>query len=160
MDGLEKVLKALSMVLILGFTVMTLIQVISRYVFGHPIWWGEQFCRYLFVWMIMLYMPVIVRHNRNLGFDVVVKLLPKKAQDLLWLFCEILIGAFGAYYCWHSIDLCIRFGHKFMEGLRVPAPVMYGSQVVGAAALTLFSIELVVKHIIDIAHGRLEGENT
>ena len=122
-DGLERVIKAVCSVLVVGFTGMTLIQVIARYVLSAPIWWSEQFCRYLFIWMLMLYAPVIIRHGQNLGFDLFVKRLPKKAQDILLLVCEILIGAFGGCYAFYSIQLCEKFANKIMEGIRLPAPV-------------------------------------
>ena len=80
-DALEKGIKVICGVLATGFTIMTLISVIARYVLNAPIWWSEQFCRYLFVWMLMLYAPIIVRHNKNLGFDLVVSKLPKIVQE-------------------------------------------------------------------------------
>ena len=95
-DAVENVIKAVCCSLVCGFTVMTLISVIARYVLHAPIWWSEQFCRYLFIWMLMMYAPLIVRKGKNLGFDLVVTKLPYMVQEILQLICEILIGLFGA----------------------------------------------------------------
>ena len=92
-DVLEKILKNICGALVVGFTGITLVAVIARYVLNSPIWWSEQLCRYLFIWMLMLYFPIIVRHEQNLGFDVLVKRLPKKFQDISWLICNMLICA-------------------------------------------------------------------
>ena len=119
-DVLEKGIKVICGVLATGFTIMTLISVIARYVLNAPIWWSEQFCRYLFVWMLMLYAPIIVRHNKNLGFDLVVSKLPKIVQEITWLVCEALIGVFGACYCVYTLQLCEKFANKIMEGIRIP----------------------------------------
>ena len=157
-DALEKGIKAICIVLAAGFTIMTLISVIARYVLSAPIWWSEQFCRYLFIWMLMIYAPIIVRHNKNLGFDLVVAKLPKMAQEITWLLSEILTGVFGVCYCVYTIQLCEKFSHKLMEGIRIPAPYMYSSQAVCGALLALFSLELVINHIIALKNGKKEGE--
>lgn len=158
LDVLEKGIKTVCCALAAGFTVMTLISVIARYVLGAPIWWSEQFCRYLFVWMLMLYAPIIVRHNKNLGFDLVVSKLPKMVQEITWLMCEVLIGVFGACYCVYTIQLCEKFSSKLMDGIRIPAPIMYASQAVCGALLALFSLEVVINHIIALKNGKKEEE--
>ena len=158
-DAVEKGIKAICIVLAAGFTITTLISVIARYILGAPIWWSEQFCRYLFIWMLMLYAPIIVRHNKNLGFDLVVAKLPKIVQEITWLISEALIGVFGACYCYYTLQLCEKFSHKIMEGIRIPAPVMYSAQAVCGALLAVFSLELVINHIIALKNNKKEGEN-
>ena len=158
-DVLEKGIKVICGVLATGFTIMTLISVIARYVLNAPIWWSEQFCRNLFVWMLMLYAPIIVRHNKNLGFDLVVSKLPKIVQEITWLICEALIGVFGACYCVYTLQLCEKFATKIMEGIRIPALVMYSSQAVCGALLAMFSLELVINHIIALKNNKKEGQS-
>ena len=158
-DALEKGIKVICGFLAAGFTITTLISVVARYVLSAPIWWSEQFCRYLFIWMLMLYAPIIVRPNKNLGFDLVVAKLPKIVQEITWLICEALIGVFGACYCVYTLQLCEKFSHKIMEGIRIPAPVMYSAQAVCGALLAVFSLELVINHIIALKNNKKEGEN-
>lgn len=155
LDVLEKIIRNVCGALVVGFTLITLVAVIARYVMSAPIWWSEQFCRYLFIWMLMLYFPLIVRHEQNLGFDVVYKRLPKKAQDLTWIFCHILIAGFGVCYFIYTIQLCQKYSalHKMTEGIRVPAAFMYSSQAVGAALLVLFTVEVIIKLIIRSRNG-------
>ena len=156
-DAVENVIKAVCCILVCGFTVMTLISVIARYVLHAPIWWSEQFCRYLFIWMLMLYAPLIVRKGKNLGFDLVVTKLPYMVQEILQLICEILIGLFGALYCVYTIQLCEKFANKLMEGIRIPAPIMYASQAVCGALICIFSIEVIVNNIIALKNSKKEG---
>lgn len=157
-DALEKGIKGICGVLATGFTMMTLVSVVARYLLKNPIWWSEQFCRYLFVWMLMLYAPVIVRHSKNLGFDLIVAKLPQKAQDFLQLLCEALIGVFGICYCVYTIQLCEKFANKLMDGIRIPAPIMYSSQAVCGALLFLFSIEVVAKRIVELKNNKKEEQ--
>lgn len=149
-DSLEKVLKIICGVLLVGFVALTLIQVVMRYVFGNPLSWSEQLARYMFIWMLMLYMPVIMRHGNNLGFDLIINRLSKKAQNVFWIICEMLIAAFAALYCTYSVQLCIKFSRKTLVGLGIKANWVYSAQIVGAALLFLFSLELVINRILKI----------
>ena len=107
--------------------------------------------------MLMLYAPLIVRKGKNLGFDLVVTKLPYMVQEILQLVCEILIGLFGALYCVYTIQLCEKFANKLMEGIRIPAPIMYASQAVCGALICIFSIEVIVNHIIALKNSKKEG---
>lgn len=105
----------------------------------------------------MMYAPLIVRKGKSLGFDLVVTKLPYMVQEMLQLICEILIGLFGAFYCVYTIQLCEKFANKLMEGIRIPAPIMYSSQAVCGALIFIFSIEVIVNHIIALKSSKKEG---
>ena len=155
-DAVEKVLSAISGTLLVTFTLLTLVQVVMRYVFEMPLSWSEQLSRYLFIWMIMLYMPVIMRHGNNLGFDLIINKLPQKAQDIFWLICETLIGIFAGLYCYYSIQLCIKFSKKVLVGLGIKANWVYSAQIIGAGLLCLFCIELIINRIIAMTKQKKE----
>ncbi len=156
-DRLEKVLKWICGALLVAFTLLTLVQVVMRYVFKMPLSWSEQLARYLFIWMLMLYMPVIMRHGNNLGFDLIISRMSKEAQNIFWIVCESLIGAFAALYCTYSIQLCIKFSRKKLVGLGIKANWVYSAQIVGAFLLFLFSTELVINRIIATKRKKEEG---
>ena len=155
-DKLEAALKIISGVLLVGFVILTLIQVIMRYVFKNPLSWSEQLARYMFIWMLMLYMPVIMRHGNNLGFDLIISRFSKKAQNIFWIICEAMIAAFAALYCVYSVQLCIKFSRKTLVGLGIKANWVYSAQIVGAFLLCIFSLELVINRIL--ATARKEDE--
>jgi len=155
-DAVEKVLCALSGTLLVIFTLLTLVQVVLRYVFEMPLSWSEQLARYLFIWMLMLYMPVLMRRGNNLGFDLIISHFSEKAQDIFWLVCESLIAGFAGLYCYYSIQLCIKFSKKVLVGLGIKANWVYSAQIVGAGLLCLFCIELIINRIIAMKNGKKE----
>jgi len=155
-DAVEKVLCALSGTLLAIFTLLTLVQVITRYCFNMPLSWSEQLARYLFIWMLMLYMPVLMRRGNNLGFDLIISHFSKKAQDIFWLVCEALIAGFAGLYCYYSIQLCIKFSKKVLVGLGIKANWVYSAQIVGAGLLCLFCIELIINRIIAMKNEKKE----
>ena len=147
-DWVELALKWISGLLLVAFTLLTLAPVISRYIFSMPLSWSEQLARYMFIWMLMLLMPVIMRHGNNLGFDLIINKLPKTAQDVFWIICESMIAGFAALYCMYSVQLCMKFSRKVLVGLGIKAPWVYSAQIVGAGILCIFSIELVINRIL------------
>ena len=155
-DAVEKVLCAASGVLLVTFTLLTLVQVVMRYVFSMPLSWSEQLSRYLFIWMLMLYMPVLMRRGNNLGFDLIISRMSARAQDIFWLICEALIAGFAGLYCYYSIQLCIKFSKKVLVGLGIKANWVYSAQIVGAGLLCLFCIELIINRIIAMKNGKKE----
>ena len=60
----------------------------------------------------------------------------------------MLIAAFAALYCTYSVQLCIKFSRKTLVGLGIKANWVYSAQIVGAALLFLFSLELVINRIL------------
>lgn len=157
-DAVEKVLTGLSGALLAIFTLLTLVQVVLRYAFNMPLSWSEQLSRYLFIWMLMLYMPVIMRKSNNLGFDLLVNRLPKRGQDIFWIACETLIGLFAALYCYYSVQLCLKFSKKVLVGLGIKANWVYSAQIIGAFFLCLFAFELVINRAAKMKHTGKEGE--
>ena len=156
-DVVEEALKWICIVLTVAFTLITFASVIARYCFRAPFDWSEQTCRYLFFWSVMLYMPVITRQSNNLGFDLLLKKLPKKAQDVISIFCLVLIDAFAAFYCFYSVQFIAKTMAKKLSGINVPYWAVHGAQVVGAGILFLFTLELIINKIVEIAKKGKEG---
>lgn len=147
-DALEKSLKVICILITIAFTLITCASIVARYVFKAPFSWSEQTCRYLFIWSVMLYMPVIMRAGGNLGFDLLVNRLPKKAQDFISLFCMVLIDVFAVLYCKFSVQFVLKTMNKKLSGINVPYWSVYSAQIIGAAILALFTTELIIKDII------------
>lgn len=147
-SAIVKVLKLLSVALTIAFSLITLASVVSRYFLKAPFNWSEQTCRYLFIWSVMLYMPVIMREKGNLGFDLLVNKLPVNVQKILSIICKVLIDVFAVFYCSYTIRFIIKtFGKKF-GGIKVPYWSVYSAQAVGAFLLALFTTEIIINDII------------
>ncbi len=147
-DKLESALKYACIFLTAGYTVLTFVQVIMRYALSSPLWWSEQVARYMFIWTIMLFAPVILRSGNNLGFDLFLKKMPHRVQEIFGIVAMSLICAFGALYCDYSVQFLIKTIHKTIPGLKIPYWTVYSSEVVGAFLIFLFALEIVINDII------------
>jgi TRAP-type C4-dicarboxylate transport system permease small subunit len=87
---------------LLAMLVMVFGNVVLRYAFNSGITVSEELSRILFVWLTFLGAVAVMRQDGHLGFDLVVRALPKAGQrvcrivsDVLMLICCVifLIGA-------------------------------------------------------------------
>jgi TRAP-type C4-dicarboxylate transport system permease small subunit len=146
LNSLERCLKCLVTVLLIVFTIMVALQVISRYIFNNSLTWTEQTARYLFIWMILIEMAILYRTKANMAFDLVLNMLPLRIQWILHFAGTALILGFAAVYFYSSISLCLRAAGKIAYGIDVPINMVYVAQPVGSGLLCLFALE----HIADL----------
>lgn len=158
LDGLERVIKVVCAVLLIGIMMLVAAQVFTRYVMENALTWSEHAARALFIWMIMLYAGILVRNAGNLGFDLIAKVLPKWLNNTFNFICEAGILIFSAYWCINGIKLCQSFsGIKFAD-LKLPYNLVYAAEPVGAAIICIFSVEVIVRRILDLRNERRNEE--
>lgn len=148
LDLLEKILKFLCAILFIGIMVLIAAQVLSRYVLDNPLTWSEHAARALFIWMIMLYAGVLVRNNGNIGFDLVVKALPKWVGDIAAMICDVLIFAFSAYWCVNAQKLCESLSKLSFADLKLPYNAIYYAEPIGALIVCVFCIEIFIEKVL------------
>lgn len=158
LDLLEKTVKFICAILLIGIMLLVAAQVFSRYVMDSALTWSEHAARALFIWMIMLYAGVLVRNAGNLGFDLIAKALPKWLNNAFNLICETGILAFSAYWCINGVKLCESLSKLVFADLKLPYNTVYFAEPVGAALICIFSIEVIVKRIISICKDRRKKE--
>ncbi|MCE2523794.1 MAG: TRAP transporter small permease [Rhodobacteraceae bacterium] len=76
--------------------VVTLAQVIFRYVISAPLPWSEELARYCFVWIVFLGGAIGLSRGIHLGVDLFINLLPERVQVCLDALSNALIACFAA----------------------------------------------------------------
>jgi len=85
--------------------VVTLAQVIFRYVIGAPLAWSEEMARYCFVWIVFLGGAVGLARGIHLGVDIFVNLLPERFRIALEALVSALIAGFAATVVYASLPV-------------------------------------------------------
>lgn len=148
-DIVEKAIAFFITAVMFVFITLVAVQVIWRYVLSNPLPWTEQAARYLFIWMLMLAMPILVRRKNNMVFDLLYNRFPEKVQKAVQIITLILIGAFGVVYFMGSLELCIKAAGKTAIGLGIPMVWVYGAQPVGAGLLVLTAAEQIIEYFVE-----------
>ncbi len=76
--------------------VVTLAQVVFRYVIEAPLPWSEELARYCFVWIVFLGGAIGLSRGIHLGVDIFVNLLPEKHRVGLEALSNAAIACFAA----------------------------------------------------------------
>jgi TRAP-type C4-dicarboxylate transport system permease small subunit len=149
-DRLEDMLTKISIIFVIGYAVLVAVQVISRYVFNSPITWTEVIARYLFVWSVMIYMPVLYRRHGNPRFDMIATKFKLSTQMLIWVCTDVVVLLTGLALFVFGIKYCIISKRKMIEGLvnvKLPMTVAYSSIPTGGFCLILGAAEQLVANL-------------
>ncbi|WP_317855589.1 TRAP transporter small permease [Chakrabartyella piscis] len=121
----EKIIKALSLILILFGTVLTItvfVNVCSRYFFHTTIPWAEELARFIFIWVTFIGVVVANDKSEHMRLDFLVAALPGKAHKTVEIIAYIISVALlcllihgGTRYTlsqwdWKSSALGVRHG--------------------------------------------------
>ena len=94
----DKVIRAIIVVLFSLLLLVGFLQIISRYAFRLPIVWADEMMKYLFIWLIMIGAGYGVRLKKHVSADVVVTNASPKAKIVFGVITDLL-----------SVLLCVMF---------------------------------------------------
>lgn len=83
---------------------VVIINVILRYGFGFVVPWSEELSVICFIWAVYLGVSSCYKHRLHMGVDVVVTLLPNKAQSAFRLFVLTVLLGVNLVMSWLSFD--------------------------------------------------------
>lgn len=158
LHGLDRALGALDL-LAKGFVGLALLAITAtlfagafgRYALNASFVGGEELARYLMVWMTFIGSYILVREQRHIAIDVLLRALPAALQR--WM--AVAIGVVGAvtmaYLTWHGYELAQRMlvGGQLSPVLPVPRGLLHVSLPVGAAMMTLGFVHMTLSHLIE-----------
>ena len=141
--AVEKGVQGIVAVLTLGILVVTLMQVISRYVFNAPFMWTEELARDLGIWLVLLCTAIVVREEGHLGFEI----LPERWKPVLRLVANIAIILFSVSLFKASIVFVkVSLGLK-SDAIEMPLWILYVAIPIGLALMAVFGVENVIRQI-------------
>lgn len=141
LDKIIWLLEKIVMVFLGVAIIIIAFQIFFRYVLENPLWWSEQTARCLFIWMMMLSVPIIFRRKGAVAFDLLVNAMPEKIRDIIHIAAQCVVLFFSVSYCYYGIELCIQTGNRIISGIEVPQNLMYIAAPISMFILTLVILE-------------------
>jgi len=148
-DVLVKVIEHILWVLLTAAVICVVLQVFSRYVLGNSFTWTEQMARYMFIWMVMLGVPVAYHRKIFLNFDMIQNALPEKTRYVLDIVIKVVTMLFSCYYFVASLQLVIQTMGRTASGVKVPFWALYGAQPIFCILLFIVMGALLCETIED-----------
>lgn len=147
LDPICKVIEYILIALMACFSCVVVLQIFFRYVFGSPLTWSEQVSRYMFIWGVMLAVPLVYRKGADICFDLLKEKLPRAIQGVLNVLTDVLMLGFGGLYLYYSAQFCMLSSDLVAAGIGIKLVYIYIAQPVCAVLLILVAIEKAVQHL-------------
>jgi C4-dicarboxylate transporter DctQ subunit len=136
----RRVLEAVTVLTIVAYTILVLLQVIFRYVLNESLFWSEEVVRYGLVWSVMLGSAVVAHDRGHVRIEILAPMMGPRGQAAL----EATQRACTVMYCmivtvtgWQFVD---RTWFQHSASLDVPMWIFYAAVPVGGALETWFTI--------------------
>jgi C4-dicarboxylate transporter DctQ subunit len=134
--GFDRLLGRIEAVLLAAMvgtiTVVTFLQVFTRYVTESPFVWTEEVARYLFVWITLIGAAAAVRSNGHFGLDILRRYAPP-LRTALGALTSLVVAAFLGLLLWTGILETQQAATQMSPALQVRMHWAYLALPVGAA---------------------------
>ena len=127
-------------------SLLLFINVIMRYVFLYPIYWAEELCRYLMVWMIFIGASQVTLQGGHVAVDIVPRLLPKRVNRVLAflvngmsiVFCVVL-----AYFAYKQMRR-VKIAHQISPAMELPMWLAYLAIPLGTVLMSIRYVQQMI----------------
>ena len=157
MHALEKLSQSLNrwiepLLFGLGFSmaVIVAVQVFSRYVLNHSLFWSEELARYLFVWITYVGLVKVVKENKHYRIDFISTRMTQRMQRFLKIFFDILIVLFLLFALYGSVLVLLANRVLLSPAMQVTIDVMYLAFPVAILFMLPLYIYSIVKNVKEL----------
>ncbi len=128
-------------------TVVVFVQVVLRYFFSTTLVWGEELCRFAFIWMAYIGFTSCMRHDSHLKVDVITEKLYGKPKTILYVVTMLISFGFFIFVAYWGYDMLTLVRDSEQVALTLPLPLIFvwGSIPVAFALAGLHALANIVK---------------
>ena len=130
---------------------IAVVQVFGRYIDPeHAITWAEEVIVYIAVWAVMIVSSQLVRRDGHVRPDLVLRLLPARAQRWVEMFnCLVAIAfTFGmVWYGWAVVSTALLLDQTSSSDLQFPIWIYYTALPVGGGLMLLRYIIRLLRYV-------------
>jgi tripartite ATP-independent transporter DctM subunit len=139
-----RIVEVLAVLCLAADFVVLFLGVVSRYVFNHPIVWGEEVASILFLWLGMLGAVVALAKGEHMALSTIVETIPERYKTAIMAFAMSLAAVF--------LGVMINPAYHYLEeNLVVTTPVLGISQGWRTAALVVGAVLMLLITLMDLA---------
>ncbi len=120
--------------------VLTIAQVIFRFVFDNPLVWSEELARLLLVWVTFLGGAVVCWDGTHLSVDALFVNLPRRLRRLVRIFNGAVAIGFLVVLSYYSIEMVIIEHITTLGSMDIPASIVRVPATIGGALMVVFIV--------------------
>lgn len=132
-------------VLVFASVVVISMQIIWRYAFRNPIGWSEQVGRYIFVWIVMMAVPVGLWRQGLYRFDLILNKLRGATAMIVKTINYLACLGFSGYFFYNAMYLCINGGWRYAQGVHIKMIWLYAAQPICAGTMFIIFLYQLIR---------------
>lgn len=152
MNKLDKIVDLFSKIVmgvsVLVLSVVTILQVIARFIFSNPIPWGQDVIRLSFVYLVFFGGAYCVFKNEHLNIDIVFNILNEKNKKILASIIDILLIIFFIFLVYYGFIFTKTGLNQKAPYLDIPMAIYYLSLPIAALTMVYFQIRKLWKDFL------------
>jgi TRAP-type C4-dicarboxylate transport system permease small subunit len=148
------VLEWVSLLAYAALIVLTVIQVLSRYVLKMPVTFTEEMGRFLFIWVSFLGAALVMKNDSHMRLDILKDKLSTRVTTALELFVYTAILIFSVVVFSESFRLIKATTRQIAPVSRLPMAVVYLVLPISTFFMSLYSVRYMYLAIKNIARDR------
>lgn len=123
------------------FCIVTILQVVFRFLLKSPAAWTEETARYSFIWMTYVGTAYATKHSTHIRVDALDNLVGPKGKEVLWWVSQTFFLIFVVILTKIGFDMLISLQVKpqTSPALKIPMQSIYACMPVGMG-ITVFRV--------------------
>ena len=152
MNKLDKIVDFFSKIVmgisVLILSIVTILQVIARFIFSNTIPWGQDIIRLAFVYLVFFGGAYCVFKNEHLNIDIIFNILNEKNKKILTILIDILLIIFFIFLVYYGFIFTKTGLNQKAPYLDIPMAVYYLSLPTAALTMVYFQFRKLCKEFL------------
>jgi len=147
-DILNKWLTILLGVVLGVMSIVIIIQVLSRYIFGFPLPWSEELARYLMAYSIFVGAALALRHQQLIAVEFISERLSFGPRRILKIVINLIGIVLFAILFMQGLQMMEKVSAQLSAAMQIPMSIPYASIPIGAILLTINAIAVIIELVL------------
>jgi len=141
-------IKFLNFIIVAMFSCMSIavfIQIIFRYLLHQPIYWSEEFPRFILIWLTFLGSAIAMKNRSHLSISLLTNRLAVQKRIWVQFFANLLSLLFISIVVWGGIIITILTMPNRTAALQMPTGLVYLAVPVGGIIMIIYLLKNTIE---------------
>jgi len=147
LTGIDWIMDKVTLLILILLNLIVGLQVFSRYMLNHSLFWSEELARYLFIWLVFLSAAIVLRREGHIQVSFFVERLALGLRRAIVVLVDLLLLWFTATILVQSIRLASMVWTVPTAAMEIPWSLVYLGIVLGMTAMVLVMLGALWRHV-------------
>jgi len=129
-------------------SIVIIVQVLSRYIFGFPLPWSEELARYLMAYSIFVGAALALRHQQLIAVEFISERLSFGPRRILKIVINLIGILLFAILFIQGLAMMEKVSAQLSAAMQIPMSIPYASIPIGAILLTINAIAVIIELVL------------